>query len=278
MTQSSIWLIGAAPDISSLTAGSLAGQSGLRVFDGLDDAQAQLARSLDAPELVVLAQVRPGEFVESQIEALRSAAPLARVWRVVGSWCEGEGRSAPPPGGCSSVYWHQWPARWGRELARRQRGELASWSLPLTASPEERTLALSAEPLARAAGPLAIFSRHPQAAAALADACRLGGYDVTIIDVSCPTPLLMSGSSPPPIILWDALPEQIADARAIGEVRAICGAGPIVAVVGFARTDDCQRSVAAGVAAVVTKPYLIHDLLWQLAEVRDPGGERTAAV
>ena len=73
------------------------------------------------------------------------------------------------------------------------------------------------------------------------------------------------------LILWDATPEQIIDPAAIQKLRAACGSGPIVAVVGFVRGDDCRRAAAAGVAAVVTKPYLIHDLLWQLARVQGMG-------
>jgi AmiR/NasT family two-component response regulator len=63
------------------------------------------------------------------------------------------------------------------------------------------------------------------------------------------------------MILWDATHEQIGDPAAIQKVREACGAGPIVAVVGFVRPDGCRLAAEAGVAAVVTKPYLIHDLL-----------------
>jgi CheY-like chemotaxis protein len=278
MTQYSIWLIGSPSDVDALVGHDQTTRPGVVAFDDLDDAQSRLARSLERPELIVLAQMRPGQFADSRIEALRRAAPLTRMWRVAGAWCEGEGRTTPPPAGCASAYWHQWTARWGREMARRKRGELASWSLPLTASPEERMLALAAEPLARGAGPVAIFARHPQAAAALADVCRLGGYDVTIVDAGCPASPPLAGTGPPPMTLWDTLPEQIADTRAIGDVRAICGPGPIVAVVGFARSDDCRRAIEVGLAAVVTKPYLIHDLLWKLAEVKDAVNGQIVAV
>jgi CheY-like chemotaxis protein len=287
-----------------------AGQPEARLLDDLDQAQQWLASSPQAPELIVLAQSRPGEFADAAIEALRRSAPLARVWRVVGTWCEGEGRSAPPPAGCASAYWHQWPARWGRELARTERGDLPSWNLPLTASPEERMLELDAEPPARGAGPVAVFARHPASAAALADVCRLGGYEPTTVDAACPAPFSsaragehktagdcpdfaqsaeqgtvgravawpMVGTVPfseavlkQRLILWDATPEQIVDPAAIQKLRASCGPGPIVAVLGFARADDCRRAAEAGVAAIVTKPYLIHDLLWQLARLQGTG-------
>mgnify|MGYP001159348332 CR=1 FL=1 len=272
MKQCSIWFVGSTQTVGMLFDGALFSQLEARLFDDLEQAQQTLDGSSPPPELIVLIQSRPGEFTDRAIEALRRSAPLARVWRVVGTWCEGEGRSAPPPAGCASAYWHQWPARWGRELARTERGELPSWTLPLTASPEERMLELDAEPLARGAGPVAVFARHPASAAALFDVCRLGGYQPTIVDAAS---LLMEHGPAPlspavlerPRILWDATPEQIADPAAIKKLRTDCGSGPIVAVVGFVRPDDCRRAAVAGVAAVVTKPYLIHDLLWQLARV-----------
>ncbi len=271
MTPSSIWFIGSPQTVHMLVEGAASGQPEARLLDDLDQAQQWLASSPQAPELIVLAQSRPGEFADTAIEALRRSAPLARVWRVVGTWCEGEGRSAPPPAGCATAYWHQWPARWGRELARTERGEIPSWTLPLTASPEERMLELDAEPLARGAGPVAVFARHPATAAALADVCRLGGYESTIVDAACPALLSSARAGEQRIILWDATPEQLADPAAIKRVRASCGTGPIVAVAGFVRADDCRRAAETRVAAIVTKPYLIHDLLWQLARLQGTG-------
>ena len=281
MTQPSIWLIGSPQNtgssgIDALVRGELSGQLGLRVFDDLVSASAHLACSPQPPELIVLVQLRPGQFTAEQVEAMRRAAPLARVVRVVGSWCEGEGRSAPPPAGCASVYWHQWHAALGPGRgvsAARQTCRLVVAADCLARRAHARAVRRAAR---RGAGPVTVFARHPHSAAALADACRLGGYDVTIIDAVGSIPRMAVDSGPPPAILWDALPEQIADARAVADVRAICGRGPIVAIVGFARADDCRESAAAGVSAVVTKPYLIHDLLWQLAKVTSAGKEPVA--
>jgi CheY-like chemotaxis protein len=271
MVPGSIWFVGSPQNVRPLCDGALPGQPETRLFDNLDQAQRSLAESPQTPELIVLAQARPGEFADAAIEALGRLAPLARVWRLVGTWCEGEGRTAPPPAGCASAYWHQWSARWGRELARSGRGELPSWSLPATASPEERMLELDAEPLARGTGPVVVYARHPASASALVDVCKLGGYQSTIVDAACPAPPSSARAGEQRVILWDAPPEQLADPAAIKRLRAVCGPGPIVAVVGFARADDCRGAAEAGVAAVVTKPYLIHDLLWQLARVQRTG-------
>jgi hypothetical protein len=275
MTPDSIWLVGSSQTVAGLFAGALPSERESRLLDDLEQVQQLLASWPRSPELIVLAQSRPGEFTNGAIEAVGRAAPLARVWRVAGSWCEGEGRSAPPPTGCTSAYWHQWPARWERELARSARGELPSWILPLTASPEERMLEIAAEPIAPGAGSVAVFARHPAAAAALVDVCRLGGYEPAVIDAAClltkhdPAAPSPTHTSEPRPILWDTTPEQISDPAAIGRLREACGSGPIVAVVGFVRGEDCRLAAAAGVAAVITKPYLVHDLLWHLARAQD---------
>ena len=139
-------------------------------------------------------------------------------------------------------------------------------------------LATAAEPLALGSGPIVVIARHPASAAALVDVCRLGGYEPTIVDAASlltehgPAPQSPAAAGTERTILWDATPEQVADPAAIRKVREACGSGPVVAVVGFVRPDECRRAAEAGVAAVVTKPYLIHDLLWQLAHLKSAGG------
>jgi hypothetical protein len=51
----------------------------------------------------------------------------------------------------------------------------------------------------------------------------------------------------------------------VEEVRRDSSA-PIVGVVGFPRPDDERRAKEAGVTAVISKPYLVRDLLWQIRE------------
>ena len=61
----------------------------------LNAAARMLARGGDPPELIVLVQSRPGEFSAAEIDDLRRLAPLARVRRLLGTWCEGEARRRP---------------------------------------------------------------------------------------------------------------------------------------------------------------------------------------
>ena len=144
-----------------------------------------VVRGGSPPDLVVVVQSRPGQFTADAMARLRALAPLASIWRQLGSWCEGEARSGRPPVGCANNYWHQWPARWAQETARAQDGHCPAWGLPATATPEERALAIAEQPLPRGSGIVVIHARRAQNAAALADACQLVGYDTR----SCRPPL-----------------------------------------------------------------------------------------
>ena len=59
------------------------------------------------PDLIVLAQTRPGQFSADEVDRLRRATPSARLSGLLGSWCEGEARSGTPWPGVMRTYWHQ---------------------------------------------------------------------------------------------------------------------------------------------------------------------------
>jgi hypothetical protein len=94
------------------------------------------------PALIVLAERWPGEFPGRQVDHLRRMAPLARISEILGSWCEGQTCSGEPLAGTLRYYWHQWTARMAPEFARAAAGECPVWGLPLTATDEDRLLAL----------------------------------------------------------------------------------------------------------------------------------------
>ena len=106
----------------------------------VEAAQAVLDRGY-APDAIVVAQSYPGEFSHEAIDRLRRAAPLARIIGLMGTWCEGDLRSGRPWPATARLYWHQWPARCRRQLRALAGGERCSFSLPSTATEEERLLA-----------------------------------------------------------------------------------------------------------------------------------------
>lgn len=234
--------------------------------DDLPTAMQWLASSDSTPQLIVLFQARPGQFSQADIESLCALAPLARIWRVLGPWCEGETRSGHPPTGCTSLPWHEWPARLERELSALRAGQMPEWSQPLTASSEERTLALAQRPLPRASDPstgavVAIVAPHAATAAALADVVRLGGYEPHVIPPGAEG-CLLAGE----ILLWDAHADEVCDAQAVAIVRRNAPTAALIALVTFPRPADAWCAMELGIAAIVAKPYRVADLLQALSE------------
>ena len=252
------------------------------------------------PELIVLAESRAGETSEASIDALRKCAPLARVWRLLGSWCEGEARSARPPAGCLTCYWHQWQPRIARELALAAHGRRPGWALPLTATSDERLdgglgphdwvseaegpesavdaqdscdPSASSNPQPRPASShdgrrlkVAVRAASAQAAAALVDACREAGFDALVVGGQ------ETWRAPRPVALvWDTTAAEMTDGACVAQARAALDDPPVVALVGFPRADDVARARHSGVAAVVSKPFLVADLVEEIRRQKAEG-------
>jgi CheY-like chemotaxis protein len=239
--------------------------------ENLDEAARMLGDAATTPvELVVLADARGGQFGDAALAALRKLAPLARVWRVMGSWCEGEARSGRPPAGCLTTYWHQWPARFGRELETLARGSRPGWALPMTATADERILAdAEAQTSGRRAGTIVVIASRAQTAAALADVCRPAGYD-TLLGAEDGRFRVVGAKA----VLWDTTVERIVDPASVAELRRRAPDAPVLAIVGFPRADDVEQARRAGIEAVISKPYLAGDLLWHVERHRSGGSCR----
>jgi CheY-like chemotaxis protein len=227
----------------------------------------------DAPALIVLAESRPGEFSAQAVETLRQRAPLARWWSLAGSWCEGESRSGKPAPGVLRSYWHQWPARVGAEQARQAAGRPPAWTLPQTAGEEERCLWAAAEPCDKRTSTVLIRGASRQAVEALAAACRLRGKVPIDVGMHSENDEAVSAVSPA-VMLWDTTAERAGRADLVASMRAAGGGAPIVAVVGFPRADQVERILAAGCSGIVSKPFRLEDLYWQLDQAEVHGTAR----
>ena len=260
-------LVVAAPDVSS--------------------ALSILAKTEIEPGLIVLAQGYPGEFSPAEVDRLRRAAPLARVLGLLGSWCEGEIRTGHPWPGAIRVYWHQWQASFQREFHWLRGGETSTWSLPATASEEERLLALP--PLVPTtlrgdeAPSRSVKGGHDEPALVtistpwfdsydwLASACARRDYRAIWF-----RPRSVLPPCPVAIAIFDA-PDDPEQQRASLELLvAATGSAPIVALADFPRARDRDRLLALGTAAVLSKPFLIADLFWEIerllaVDMRRPG-------
>lgn len=58
----------------------------------------------------------------------------------------------------------------------------------------------------------------------------------------------------------------------LARLAAELSGAPVIALVGFPRVEDRDQILAAGASAVLSKPVLVDDVLWQLDAVLRDGG------
>jgi hypothetical protein len=235
-------------------------------YAGVDEAADAMARAEFVPDVIVAAQAFPGQVSQQAIDRLRRLAPLARVVGLLGSWCEGEMRSGSPWPGVVRTYWHQWPARSARELYCMANGHHCSWSLPPTATEEERLLAdmnacgiHTGAPLDAPRGLVSICGRSRETAEWLSAACRKRGFSTVWrrSATAAESDGVVAG-------IYDGtdLTEDSCD-----ELRRLAAAlhpAPVVALLAFPRIEDRQRALSAGAASVLSKPLSLEDLFTEL--------------
>jgi len=168
-------------------------------------------------------------------------------------------RSGEPWPATLRVYWHQWVDRCAAELQRIRFGRPAAWSLPVTATEEERLLLELHDPLPTGAGLIAVRSRSFEMADWLCDACRRQGYATVWLD-QCSIPRI-EGAAAALIDMADAGPDDLAE---LGVFAARLRPAPVLALMHFPRSQDVRHAGRYG-ATVLSKPVQIEDLLAQLA-------------
>jgi CheY-like chemotaxis protein len=209
---------------------------------------------------IVIAQSRPGEFVQQDVDQLSRTMPLAQLTALLGSCCEGESRSGRPWPGVVRVYWHQFAARAATELRRDDTA--TSWQLPRTASDAERTDHALHGTTPSADGLIAICTRQAVFFDALACACRVAGYS-TVWTTSEQGWRAQDAVA----MLWHGQLHTESEFQQIQRMAAQSPQTPLVVLLGFPRFDQVQRATAAGAAAVLPIPFQLPDLWYTLREV-----------
>jgi hypothetical protein len=159
-------------------------------------------------------------------------------------------------------YWHQWIPRAEQELGRITRGRCSSWALPVTAGEEERILADSDGPPVLGGGLVAISTWRYEMYDWLAEVCRRAGCSTVWLRPD--EPVRVEG---PAVALFDGSecdPTEIEQIRHFAETLAHTR---IVVLLDFPRIENHDRALAAGAAAVLSKPFLVEDLFWHLRSV-----------
>jgi hypothetical protein len=237
-------------------------RSTLVLASEVEQGLARVAELGGPPHLVVFAQSRPGQLSRSDVESLHAALPLARLVALLGSWCEGETRSGRPWPGVTRVYWHEWLPRMATMLADVPAHRSASWSLPRTATDAEALLAAAAPGCLQRSGVAAIAARRFATFTALADACELGGLASVWL-----TPEQRSAVQGATVALWDSSGWGPFEVGELARFSASLVPVPVIALLDFPRLEEREQVLAAGAAAVVSKPFLLDDLLWQFDQV-----------
>lgn len=242
-----------------------------------ESAAAALTRRQAAVDVIVIAQSYPAEFSHRAIDRLRRLAPLARVLGLMGSWCEGEVRTGKPWPAVIRIYWHQWPPRCDLELLRMRQGQISAWGLPITATEEERLLLQAEQPVAaHSAGHLdvapmggqglvAIHTRLYEMEQWLSAALRCRGQST--VWLRPPRAARVEGATAAIFDGSDCRGEELRQLRRLAATLGRLPHGapvPIIALLDFPRIEDHDRALAAGAAAVLSKPLHLDDLFWQL--------------
>jgi len=231
-------------------------------FAGPEEAEAALGQRRLVPDVIVIAQSHPAQFSHEAIDRLRRLAPLARVLALLGSWCEGEMRTGQPWPGVVRTYWHQWLPRGVQQFDRLRRGARCAWALPPTATEEERLLLAAEEPVANRRGLIGIWTHSFEMADWLSATCRSCG--LATVWLRGPRPARIAG---PTAVLFDGSDGRDGELREIERLSTSLAPAPLIALLDFPRIEAYRRVLAAGAAAVVSKPFHVEDLFWELDRV-----------
>lgn len=212
------------------------------------------------PEVVVLAQSRPGTIGRSAVEALRRRFPLAGFVLLAGTWCEGEPRTGRPPAGMHRLYWYEFGPWWHEQLARWAAGSCPAWAWP--AGGEGLSADRPPDPCAHL-GLIVLETTGWDTADTLADVLHPAGY-ATAWSPPCKMPARLHGAVAG---IWEGCQLDEAEVPRLAQFCRRVHSAPVVALLDFPRRERCERAIEIGAAAVVAKPWRNCDLLSTLARV-----------
>jgi hypothetical protein len=214
------------------------------------------------PELIVVAQSRPGAVAHLEVLQLQRRAPLAGVVALLGTWCEGETRTGRPWPGVARLYWYEFPAWWQRQVDLRAAGRCPDW-----ARPDDFDCALriadcefgstssipQAPTLNRQSGVIVLCVARRDTRDALAEVLREAGYATVWHRFGRPECEVHGAAAG----IWDG--GQL-DEREASELATFCrrlsrDAAPVVAMLDFPRRERVDEALQLGAAAALGKPW-----------------------
>ena len=242
----------------------------VRVCGSVEHATNWLYAASPPPDWIMVFQSLPGEFSRKMLDMLWRLAPLARIVRILGSWCEGEQRTGQPWPGTPRIYWHHAPARLRAELSAPNGA--AAWQFAGTMSDEDRLLAARQLALQGSKYLIGIHARTMSHAESIADVCSAHGWSAVWLQPG--RPVFVRGLK---ACVFDAAHSSDSEFKELSRTNVQLPGVPVVALLNFPRLEDELRARYAGATAVLSKPLLMHDLLHTLQQVGDLQSQSTIA-
>jgi hypothetical protein len=215
-------------------------------------------------DLVVLAQSRRDQFLESEVEELLANFPAVPVVGLLGSWCEGESRSGRPYPGVIRVYWHQWEGRYSQFVEQLGKSGITSWHAPRTATSSDHIVAQTIQKdFSLGSGYIGVSAWTRSEFEMLDDAITSFGWRSRWVERS----------------IWDAASSAtvsvmcvIADSwtaeleKRIQWLNSEIPDVPFVLLLNYPRQSDAESIASAGISSVVSKPFELQDLKVAIAK------------
>jgi hypothetical protein len=215
-----------------------------------------------APEVILLAEPRPGVHRQAMVDALTEMAPLTRVVVVAGAWCEGELRSGKPLTGVIRLYCHQFSKWWRSALAARAAGTAPHWAAPIGApQPIVRNAVssrLDSQCIAIETKDFAAFEALASTLRPTGATCQWQSHEAT-------------DTRPPALGIWDG--GQL-DADELQRLAIFCdqfpqSPAPVLVLLDYPRAEHAEKIHPIGASALVGKPYSVDALISALSELAD---------
>jgi hypothetical protein len=218
------------------------------------------------PEVIVIAQSRPGEFSKRELEAMRRRWPLAGVVTLCGSWCEGEVRTGRPWAGVHRLFWYEFPTWWQQQIALRSAGLCPAWSRPVFDAYRvaPRTTKLTPP---RRRGLVVIRAANRDSSDAIGDMLCHHDFAVAFAPHGNPATIVRGASCG----IWDGSQlddREASDLGAFAQSLSRDGA-PVIALLDFPRIDRYSAAIKLGAAAVLGKPWINADLAAMIQYLED---------
>lgn len=228
----------------------------------------------EQPDVVLIAQGRPGTFSMREIEIIRRAAPLAGIVALAGTWCEGEPRTGRPWPGVQRLYWYEFPSWWQRQLTLWAAGKCPDWARPGISELRISDCGLRTKSSHRS-GTIVVNSDVRETADVLSDSLCRAGY-ATIWQRGSRSHDRFRGAIAG---IWEG--GQLNDREAI-QLSTFCrqlsaDGAPVLALLDFPRRDRVNKAISLGITAILGKPWLNADLITTLQIVTAHAKSRRAA-